>query len=400
MKKECQLPSHALVVTEYDEFSALVQAFVDGHHELMTIIGNAGVGKTEEVKRRMRATAGHKWTLLKGKHSPLDLYRKLYESRLFPVVLDDLDGLFKSPDNTAVLKCLCDTVPVKRVEWGSTHAAFERADNPLPKAFDSISRACVIANDWQTVNRNLAALQDRGVLAFFRPSPLEVHRQIAQAGWFDDPEVFDFVGRNLFLITKPSFRFYITGKNHKKSGLDWRNLLLRTMESDADPKLILVARLLADSSFDHLPAREKAREIAFSQMGGGSRATYHRYKQVLIERRGNYDVNGVQGIKLAPPRVDQFSLAMAERRNQLEAMRDEANDPWSFDDGHPNPSDGDNPAESHPGVVDHFATAVEELRRRMQQAVATESYEIAARLRDTINHLEGLGAATSCDETS
>ena len=326
VKMDCRLPGHSLVVREYTELSSLVQAFANGHHELMTIIGDAGIGKTEEVKRKLQSELGNEWALIKGKHSPLDLYGKLYESRLVPVVLDDLDALFKSPDNVTMLKCVCDSVSVKQVEWGSTHHVFQQQDDGLPKAFESISRICVIANEWQTINQNMAALQDRGVLVLFRPSPLEVHRQIGQAGWFDDPEVFDFLGRNLFLISRPSFRLYLTGRNHKKSGLDWRNLLLRTIESDADPKLILVARLLADSSYDGLSSPERAREAAFKQLGGGSRATYHRHKQELMERRGSFDLDAAQRIKLAPPRVDPLALAMAKRRSQLEALRDGTDD--------------------------------------------------------------------------
>ncbi len=390
MAKGSNVPNHALVVTQYAEFGSLVQAFVDGHHELMTIIGDAGIGKTEEVRRRMQKKGETEWTLIKEKHSQLYLYRKLYESRLFPVVLDDLDGMFRSPDNTSILKCVCDSVLVKRVEWGSTHAAFERVDNPLPKAFESISRVCVIANEWQTINRNLAAVQDRGVLVFFRPSALEVHRQIARQAWFDDSEVFEFLGRNLFLITKPSFRLYLTAKHHKRSGLDWRNLILRTIESDADPKMILIARLLADSSYDQLPAPERARELAFQRLGGGSRATYHRVKRELVAKRGSFGLAGADGIKLEPTRIDPFSLAMAERRNQLEAMRDEIDDRNSLDSRAPS-ADLDDGDTDHPSPSKHpIAPAVAELRRRLEDAISAEDYEAAAELRDLIKNLERL----------
>ena len=97
------------------------------------------------------------WTLLKGKHTPLDLYARLYQSRCKPIVLDDLDGLMRDPNNTAMLKCVCDTTPVKRVEWGSFHHAFRSTDNLLPKAFDSISRVCAVANDVGTLRSKTEA---------------------------------------------------------------------------------------------------------------------------------------------------------------------------------------------------------------------------------------------------
>jgi hypothetical protein len=329
MAKNKRLPEHALIVTEYEELRQLVLAFANGHHELITIVGDGGIGKSELVKRTMLTVIGaQKWALIKGKHSPLDLYQKLLEHALLPLVFDDLDGLFLKPDNVALLKCVCDTTPVKVVEWGSTHVAFRKGEPPLPPRFESISRVLIIANEWQSLRNNVVALQDRGVLVIFKPSALEVHREIARAGWFDDVDVFEFLGRNLFLVTQPSFRLYITARSHKHAGLDWKGLILRTIESEADAKLVLVARLLADSRFDTLKAPETARERAFKRQGGGSRATYHRYKSELSERRGDFDLDAARDIVLAPPQFDPYTAALAERRRQLEELRD------TLDGGH------------------------------------------------------------------
>ena len=280
MQPDKRIPEHALVVATYDEFRPLVQAFADGHHESMNILGAGGVGKSETVRRIMQHThGGIGWTLLKGKHTPLDLYARLYQSRTKPIVLDDLDGLMRDPNNTAMLKCVCDTTPVKRVEWGSFHHAFRSTDELLPKSFDSISRVCAIANDFGTLNANLSAVQDLGVLLSFCPDALEVHHEVACGGWFDDEEVFDFVGQHLFLVLRPSFRLYMTARNHKKSGVDWKSLVLRMLARETDARLLLVARLLADPKYDTQSAPEAARESSFKQQGGGSRATYHRYKR-------------------------------------------------------------------------------------------------------------------------
>lgn len=322
MASKKSLPEHALIVTEYEELRQLVLAFANGHHELMTIVGDGGIGKTELVRRTMLAILGGKWALIKGKHSPLDLYQRLLVYALLPLVFDDLDGLFLKPDNVALLKCVCDTTPVKVIEWGSTHPVFRSGELPLPTSFESISRVLVIANEWQTLRNNVVALQDRGVLIIFKPSALEVHREIARGGWFDDQEVFDFLGRNLFLVTRPSFRLYITARNHKGAGLDWKSLILRTIESEADAKLVLVARLLADPHFDTLKAPEAARERAFKSQCGGSRATYYRYKGELLERSGDFDLDAARGVVLEPPQVDPYTAAMTERRRQLEELRD------------------------------------------------------------------------------
>ena len=386
MSRRQGMPPHALVVSEYDEFRCLVRAFAMGAHDLMTIIGTGGMGKSETVVRTMQDAHGAgKWGLIKGKHSPLHLYQKLYQFRFDSLVLDDLDGLFRSADNTAILKCVCETKPLKRVEWGSAHVAFNRSDSPLPQSFDSISRVCIIANEWKMLDQNIAALHDRGVLIFFRPTALEVHKEVGRAGWFDDEEVFRYVGDHLHLMTHPSFRFYITARNHKRSGLDWRALVLRTLASAADPGLMLVAKLLADRQYDQLPLRGEQHkgERAYKEQCGESRATYHRHKKTLLERRGSFHLDESRAIRLATFKPDLHSIAMLDRRRQIEELREMAV---------PNKNNQDQALAADPTIppqkleekpVDGLA----QLQKRLERAIGREDYELAARLRDEIRRL-------------
>lgn len=374
MAKQKPLPRHCLIVRTYAELRDLVTAFANGAYDLMCILGGPGLGKSETMKRIMQQTSGsHGWGLIKGKHTALDLYERLYRFRSVPVVLDDLDDLLRKPENVMLLKCLCDTTPVKRLEWGSKHSAFK---GDLPKSFESISRVCLISNDWNALDRNISALHDRGIVLLFQPSVLEVHRELARSGWFSDEEVFDFIGRILFLVAEPSLRFYKTAVDHKQAGLDWQDLTLRTIESAADPKLILVARLLASPEYDDLPSPEAARVRAFNECGGGTKATYYRYKAELLARRGNLNQSEVSAIKLQPTKPDLMHLALLDRRNQIAQLRDVADDEFSQ-----NCRTGadDTPKDN----VDRLARLHEEL----EQAVAQEDYERAARLRDEIRRM-------------
>ena len=317
------LPSHCLTVYTYQELRAIVLAFAGGAYQLLCIIGSPGVGKSETVARLMQAILGPlRWGLIKGKHSPLDLYERAHHFRTVPIVFDDLDDLLQKVENVMLLKCLCDTCPVKRLQWGSNHPMF--SGGSLPKSFEAISQVCLICNDWNALDRNIGAVYDRGVVINFRPSVLEVHREIAQAGWFDDEEVFTFIGQNLFLITEPSFRFYQIARDHKRAGLDWKSLVLRTIEANTDPKMILVARLLADAQYEGLSTPETAREQGFKDAVGGSRATYHRVKAELLAKRGAIDRAVVEAVKLQSYRPDLRYLAMLDRRQQLEQMREDA----------------------------------------------------------------------------
>lgn len=389
MVRNLIMPPHALHVTEYDEFRSLVQAFAAGFYQLMTVIGSGGLGKSETVVRMMQEIhrAGG-WGLIKGKHTPYDLYRKLYDFRRDPIVLDDLDGLLKSADNTAMLKCVAETKPLKRVEWGSARSSCKESGPSAPPSFDSISRVCILANEWTPLNRNITALHDRGVLILFRPTALEIHKEVGRGGWFTDEEVFRFIGEHLDMMANPSFRFYITATDHKRSGLDWRSLVLRTMESSADPGLILVARLLTDPHFDLLSAPEAAREQAFKEACGESRATYHRHKKALMERRGQVDLAEIASIELAPYRPDFHTLAMLERREQLEGERFPS-DPIDHLPANPVVDGANGSPNRHMDVGEVQDSLLARLRLEMNRAVAREDYEVAARLRDEISKLGG-----------
>ena len=377
MSKKIALPPHCLVVREYDEFRSLVRAFGLGNYEFLSIVGDPGVGKSEIVKRTMQEVLGPQgWGLIKGKHTPLDLYERMYRFRRVLIVLDDLDDLLQRKENVMLLKCVCDTVPVKRVEWGSWHSAFRSGE--LPKSFSAISRICLIANDWDTLDRNVAAIHDRGLAISFQPSALEVHRELARGAWFSDEEVFDFIGRNLFLITKPSFRFYITAREHKRAGLDWQGLTLRTIEVEADPKRILVAQLLADPTYDRLPAPEASRIQAFrDHADGGSKATYHRHKAELLAQRGDVDAAEVAAIKLQPCKPDLLYLAQLDRRQQIEQECARLDDVPGVD------------GRDHSGdLAEAGSDLLSRLRREMEKASADEDYELAAKLRDEIRRIE------------
>ena len=48
----------------------------------MCVLGGPGLGKSESLKRTMLQCVGsHGWGLIKGKHTPLDLYERLYRFR-------------------------------------------------------------------------------------------------------------------------------------------------------------------------------------------------------------------------------------------------------------------------------------------------------------------------------
>ncbi len=130
----------------------------------------------------MRAALDGKGCWIEGNATPFGMYAKLYRHRDEFVVIDDVDALYADRSGVRLLKCLCQTEEEKAVAWHSDARTLERQG--IPREFTTKSRVVIISNDWKTLNKNVAALQDRGHVVFFEPSAAEVH---AQAGtWFDD----------------------------------------------------------------------------------------------------------------------------------------------------------------------------------------------------------------------
>src|SRR4051812_19598988 len=177
-------PERAIVVTSYAELEAFLRAFADGHLGLLLLVGAHGLAKS----RLVREALGDRACWIEGQATAFGLFRALYSHRDEPVVLDDLDGLFADRDAVRLLKALCQTETVKELSW-HTRAA-EQAG--LPDVFPTRSRVVVIANEWRTLNANVAAVEDRGHALAFEPSPVEVHKKVVS--WFSDSDIYNFIG--------------------------------------------------------------------------------------------------------------------------------------------------------------------------------------------------------------
>jgi CubicO group peptidase (beta-lactamase class C family) len=132
-----------------------------------------------------------------------------------------------------------------------------------------VQSVCVF---WRTLNKNVAALQDRGHVILFQPGAAEVH---AQAGkWFDDREIYEWFAANLHRVREPSLRHYVRAKELKAAGMDWTDVLA---VEDENRRARLAAELLASAAYGSTTARVKA----FVEQGGGCRATFFNYRRKL-----------------------------------------------------------------------------------------------------------------------
>ncbi|HEV3446449.1 MAG TPA: hypothetical protein VG099_17530 [Gemmataceae bacterium] len=268
MSKNLQSDTLGIRLTTYAELEKIIHGFAGGDLNLLILLGGHGLGKSRALRQAMAGQAC--W--LEGNASAFGLYCQLWRHRNRPVVLDDLDGLYANRDGIRLLKSLTQNELHKTVSWYTDAATLQREQ--IPQEFHTSSRLAIITNEWKTLNRNVAALQDRGHVVIFEPTPQEVHTRTA--AWFWDQDIYEFVGERLHLLREPSMRHYVAAWELKQAGLDWPSLLLSRCLSG---KALLVAQLKASPKY----VSEAERVRAFVASGAGSRATYF---QLCKELRG------------------------------------------------------------------------------------------------------------------
>jgi hypothetical protein len=266
MPKSKSLPENALRIHTYAELQRYARAFGDGHLNLLILCGPPGVGKSKSVRQAI----GCQVCWIDGNASAFGIYMEAFRQRNRPIVLDDVDGLYRDRNGIRLLKTLCQTEPIKSINWHTDAASLAKFD--IPRQFETSSRVAFIANQWQSLNADIGALEDRGHFLVFEPTALEVHRQAAT--WFWDQQIFDFVGKWLHLMAQASFRTYMLGWELKIAGLDWRKGILgRCLKGTP----LAVARLKSDPTF----TSEEARVRDFVTSGAGCRASYFNHARKL-----------------------------------------------------------------------------------------------------------------------
>jgi hypothetical protein len=257
-----------IAVTTYAELERYATAFAAGHLNLLLVTGIPGVGKSRTV---IGAVVGDR-CLITGAATAFGMYAELFHHCNEPVVIDDVDSLYRDQSAVRLLKALCQSELAKTLMWNS--ATTTSPSSALPSKFETVSRVAIIANDWRQLNDDILALEDRGHVIQFAPSPLEVHTKAAE--WFWDQEVFDFFAENLHFLAQPSFRHYVKAAELKSAGIAWQNDVLRWFLPDRER---FVMQLHSDSRFSS--QEDRVRE--FIRQGHGSRATFFNVSKHLIK---------------------------------------------------------------------------------------------------------------------
>jgi len=256
----------------YQAVDEVVDAFSKRLLTFLLIIGNPGVGKTGRFRRQL----GDNALIIDCTASPFGVYCELGRRPDCDfVVLDDIDGLLSDRRGVTLLKSLGQTEVEKVVSWHTQAAGREG----LPRRLDLHCRVMMLANEAKGRGANFEAVMDRAHCYEFLPTADEVHRQVG--GWIErgeagagvERDVFDFIGRNLALIPRPSFRHYVKASEGARAGLDWQGDLVTLWTED--PKLAAVAEIMRRAEAgDPTLATAEQRVQRFREWGHGSRSTF------------------------------------------------------------------------------------------------------------------------------
>jgi len=268
-------------IGKYTELREYVETFNKGALDILIIEGSAGAGKSSIVKEVINNHSTFmgglpkEYLWLEGRTTAAALYVQLYHHRDMPVIIDDVDGLYRDKEAVNLLKCLCQTWEEKSVQWNTMQ---KLKVGGIPHEFKTKSKVVVITNCWKTLNKHVGAIQDRGVLLLFHPSGEEVHKYVKDVlgGRSDifDEEVYSFIEKNLGIIKEPSVRHYKIALQLKSVGMDWKKALIESFGLTENDMLVLT--LCKDASLSH-----NQRAVEFAKILNKSERTYWRTKADL-----------------------------------------------------------------------------------------------------------------------
>ena len=231
-----------IVITTYEELQRFVTAFADGGMNMLVVCSQGGLGKSEVARR----TVGHADVVYVGGHvTPLGLYEVLFKGRDKQVLFDEIDGLLGDPKHVGLLKQLCETREIKRVQWASKDRRAEEIDGGVGH-FETRSHVLILSNSFSTLSANISALGTRATVVNFDPSPDEIAAKIAS--FATDDEVVRFIDDFKDCLIDLSLRTYVKLVELRAAGLDWRKYALQ--EADVPPKVIEIATLLEQFETD------------------------------------------------------------------------------------------------------------------------------------------------------
>lgn len=253
-------------ISTYQELTRLVNYFANEGSNII-VVGAPGLSKTTIVEKAV-GDLGYK---LDGNVTAFELYKLLHRHKDELIILDDIDSLYKNQSAIRLLKQACQTTSVKTVSWHSKAPDIGDGADQVPATFETTSRFIIVANEWKTLNQNVHAIEDRGILLSFEPTAQEVHDYVS--GWFQDQEVLRFIESLVPAVSSVSARIYIHASHLRKAGLPWRDTVCSTLG--------VSERTLKLMELENSQLKPMERAKAYQEATGVSQAAYYRHIKKL-----------------------------------------------------------------------------------------------------------------------
>ena len=126
MAEPKHIPRNAVVVDRYQELNSFTQAFAAGHLRFLMVVGPAGTGKS----RAMRSAVDGRAAWVDGNATAFGVYCAAFMHQDQPIVLDDVDALYRDTNGIRLLKQLCQSEPSRLLGWYSDPQYLERRGVP------------------------------------------------------------------------------------------------------------------------------------------------------------------------------------------------------------------------------------------------------------------------------
>lgn len=133
----------------FEDLVTYIDMVVDGDMYSLLLTGQAGVGKTYLVTKRLNERGlkrNEDYFKITGKTTAAGMYMTLFQYNGKMILFDDCDSVFSDDNAVNVLKGALDTAKVREISWSSAVPLKAPDKTQIPKRFDFTGKVIFISN--------------------------------------------------------------------------------------------------------------------------------------------------------------------------------------------------------------------------------------------------------------
>lgn len=265
-------------VNTFEDLGFWLKAFSNSNIDLLILEGAGATGKSFAIEE---ALEGHDYLRILSHVSPMQLFVLGYAYKDKFLVFDDTENLIQSSDCLGLLRQFAESRPEKEIAWFTSGKRLENLETP--SSYTTRSKTVIICNSFRNISKRIQALQTRGFLIQFQPTPEEIIRKLQSISISENglpqiqrQEIFEFLEKHGKYATNLNLRSYSKAagllKETNGTGL-WKEKMLEDL--GVSEKLRVLDRLLSN-----LPS-DKERLDKWVNYHGWSRRSYYENKKRL-----------------------------------------------------------------------------------------------------------------------